>query len=71
MPNVTCPECGASQDPEEGDLSLSCGSILALEFSGVPCTTRLREQSDKCRVVMLQRQRNEWRSFVDRVLIHH
>lgn len=62
MPAVHCPECGAVQNPREGDLSLTCGSILS-EFGCAADPQSLNYQSDKCKIAMLTRQRQEWREM--------
>ena len=44
-----CPKCGAVQNPKEGDLSLTCGSILSeVDNDG------LEYQSPKCRIAELE-----------------
>lgn len=54
MEPVYCPKCGAVQDPAQGELSLTCGSLLA-ELSFGPDVTALEEQSERCRLGELQR----------------
>ena len=63
---ITCPGCGAVQNPSQGDLSLTCGSTLA-EVRFAPDPQHLESQSDECKITMLTRQRDEWRTMARRL----
>ena len=52
---IKCPKCGAHQDPDSGELSLTCGStFVELQFG--PDYTTLEMQSQFCKIQELRHE---------------